>query len=74
MRTLYLLPIALSAAAVMTATAVSAAPARSRDNAIRECVAEAKAAAPRGQGQVADPDSAAMETYKSCMRKKGLRP
>jgi hypothetical protein len=74
MRTLYLAPIALCAAAVMTATAVSAAPSRSRDNAIRECVVEAKAAAPRGAGAAADPDSAAMETYKSCMRKKGLRP
>jgi hypothetical protein len=74
MRTLLLVPVALCAAAVMAATAVSAAPAQSRDNAIRQCVAEAKAAAPRGAGGVAGPDSAAMETYKSCIWKRGLRP
>jgi hypothetical protein len=81
MRTLWLGSFALCAAAMMAATAVSAAPARSgaaaRDNAIRDCVAEAKAAAPRDQilaGTAADPGGAAMLVYKSCMRRKGLRP
>jgi hypothetical protein len=63
---LWLVSTPLCAAAVVTATAAPAAPARSgqsRDNAIRECVAEAKAAAPCDQ-----------ITYKNCMWKKGLRP
>jgi hypothetical protein len=77
MRTLWLALIALVVAGVVIPTGASAAPARSRDNAIRECVAEAKAAEPRSQilsGAAADPGSVAMITYKSCMRKKGLRP
>jgi hypothetical protein len=78
MRTLWLGSFALCAAAMMAATAVSAAPARqSRDAAIRECIAQAKAAEPRDQilsGAAAGPGSAAMLTYKSCMFKKGLRP
>jgi hypothetical protein len=77
MRTLWLGSFALCAAAMMAATAVSAAPARSRDNAIRDCVAEAKASAPRDQilaGTAADPGGPAMLVYKSCMRRKGFRP
>jgi hypothetical protein len=78
MRTLWLGSFALCAAVVVTTTAVSAAPARqSRDAAIRECIAQAKAAAPRDQilaGTAADPGGVAMLTYKSCMFKKGLRP
>jgi hypothetical protein len=80
MRTQWLVSISLCAAAVVASTAASAAPARSgqsRDNAIRECVAQAKAAEPRDQilsGAAAGPGSAAMLTYKSCMQKKGLRP
>jgi hypothetical protein len=81
MRTLWLVSITVCAAAVMTATAVSAAPARSgqaaRDKAIHECIAQARAAAPRDQilaGTAADPGGVASLTYRSCMQKKGLRP
>jgi hypothetical protein len=81
MRTLWLVSITVCAAAVMTATAVSAAPARSgqaaRDKAIHECIVQAKAAEPREQrlsGEAADPGSVASLTYRSCMQKKGFRP
>jgi hypothetical protein len=78
MRTLWLGSFALCAAAMMAATAVSAAPARqSRDAAMRDCIAQARASAPRDQilaGTAADPGSGAMLVYKSCMRRKGLRP
>jgi hypothetical protein len=81
MRTLWLGSFALCAVAVMTATAVSAAPARSgqaaRDKAIHECIVQAKAAQPRDlilSGTAADPGGVASLTYRSCMQKKGLRP
>jgi hypothetical protein len=72
--------VVVCAVAVVTWGAASAAPAAKaskRDQAIAECVALAKASAPRDQilgGGAADPGGAAMVVYKSCMQKKGLRP
>ena len=80
MRRRWLVPIALFGAAVVTAATASAAPSKSargtRDNAIRECIAEARAEAPANLGTVspADPGGGRVETYKSCMVKKGFNP
>jgi hypothetical protein len=70
----------LSLAVAMTATTAPAAPAKKgaggRDKAISECIAEAKAQNPSQvlAGQAADPGSAGMIAYGTCMRKKGYRP
>jgi hypothetical protein len=71
---------ALCAAVVLNGATASAAAAKkgggSRDAAIQECIALAKAENP-GQvqsGSAADPGSPAMLAYKSCMQKKGFRP
>ncbi len=80
MRRPWLVAIALFGATVVTAAAASAAPSKpakiARENAIRACIAQARAEAPQNVGivSVADPGGGRVETYKSCMVKKGFNP
>jgi hypothetical protein len=76
-KTIWMGLIAFAAIGFVGANATAApATASKRDRAIQECIALAKAQNPGlvQSGSAADPGSAAMIAYKSCMAKKGLRP
>jgi hypothetical protein len=76
---LCLATLMLAAAVTLSGTDAFAAAAKkgggsARDKAISECVAKAKATQNPFAPVAADPGDAAMTTYKSCMREKGMRP